>query len=140
MFLDISKGSKVKIEEISFIGNDKIKSKTLLKAMKNTKEKNIFRVLKRSKFIKDDFKEDLVGVVNKYKENGYRDARILIDTLTYDKVNNTAKVSIKLEEGDKYTYGKINYLGNTVYSDSQLNQILKINEGDTQMVLNLKKE
>ena len=139
MFLDISKGSKVKIEEISFIGNDKIKSKTLLKAMKNTKEKNIFRVLKRSKYIKSDFKEDLVSVVDKYKENGYRDARVLVDTLTYDNINNTAKVSIKLQEGDKYTYGKINYLGNTIYSDSQLNQILKINEGDTYNGVELEK-
>ena len=139
MFLDINKGSKVKIEEISFIGNDKIKSKILLKAMKNTKEKNIFRVLKRSKYIKSDFKEDLVSVVDKYKENGYRDARVLIDTLTYDNINNTAKVSIKLKEGDKYTYGKINYLGNTVYSDSQLNQILKINEGDTYNGVELEK-
>ena len=139
MFLDINKGSKVKIEEISFIGNDKIKSKILLKAMKNTKEKNIFRVLKRSKYIKSDFKEDLVSVVDKYKENGYRDARVLVDTLTYDNINNTATVSIKLEEGDKYTYGKINYLGNTVYSDSQLNQILKINEGDTYNGVELEK-
>ena len=139
MFLDISKGSKVKIEEISFIGNDKIKSKTLLKAMKNTKEKNIFRVLKRSKYIKSDFKEDLVSVVDKYKENGYRDARIIVDTLTYDDETNLAKISINLEEGDKYTYGKINYLGNTVYSDSQLNQILKINEGDTYNGVELEK-
>ena len=139
MFLDISKGSKVKVEEISFIGNDKIKSKTLLKAMKNTKEKNIFRVLKRSKYIKSDFKEDLVGVVDKYKENGYRDARVLVDTLTYDNVSNTAKVSIKMEEGEKYTYGKINYLGNTIYSDSQLNQILKIKEGDTYNGVELEK-
>ena len=28
MFLDINTGSKVKIEEILFVGNDKIKSKT----------------------------------------------------------------------------------------------------------------
>ena len=139
MFLDINKGSKVKIEEISFIGNEKIKTKTLLKAMKNTKVKNIFRVLKRSKFIKGDFKEDLVGVVDKYKENGYRDARIILDTLTYDNDTNMAKISVKLEEGDKYTYGAINYLGNTVYSDSQLNQILKINEGDTYNGVELEK-
>ena len=139
MFLDINKGSKVKIEEITFIGNEKIKSKTLLKAMKSTKIKNIFRVLKRSKYIKADFKEDLVGVVDKYKENGYRDARIIVDTLTYDNETNMAKISINLEEGDKYTYGVINYLGNTVYSDSQLNQILKINEGDTYNGVELEK-
>ena len=139
MFLDINKGSKVKIEEITFVGNEKIKSKILLKAMKSTKIKNIFRVLKRSKYIKADFKEDLVGVVDKYKENGYRDARIIVDTLTYDDETNLAKISINLEEGDKYTYGVINYLGNTVYSDSQLNQILKINEGDTYNGVELEK-
>ena len=139
MFLDINKGSKVKLEDISFIGNEKIKSKTLLKAMKNTKKKNIFRVLKRSKFIKDDFKEDLVGVVDKYKENGYRDARVLVDTLMYDKKTNMANISITLEEGEKYSFGKINYLGNTVYTDSQLDQILKINEGDTYNGVELEK-
>ena len=139
MFLDIIKGSKVKIEEISFIGNDKIKSKTLLKAMKNTKEKNIFRVLKRSKYIKSDFKEDLIAVVDKYKENGYRDARVLVDTLSYDFDSNTAKVSIEMKEGDKYTYGNVNYIGNTIYSDSQLNQILKIKAGDTYNGVELEK-
>jgi len=139
MFLDINSGSKVKIEEVLFIGNEKIKSKVLLKAMKNTKKKNIFRVLKRSKYIKDDFKEDLTGIVDKYKEKGYRDARIIKDTLIYNNETNMAKISIKLEEGDKYTYGAINYLGNTVYSDSQLNQILKINEGDTYNGVELEK-
>jgi len=131
MSLDISKGSKVKVQKISFNGNEKIKTKTLLKAMKNTKEKNFFRILKRSKFIKDDFKNDLIAIVDKYKENGYRDARVLTDTLMYNKTTNTATVTIKLEEGEKYTFGEINYLGNTVYTDSQLNQILKINKGDT---------
>ena len=52
MFLDINKGSKVKIEEISFIGNDKIKSKILLKAMKNTKEKKYFQSVKAIKIHK----------------------------------------------------------------------------------------
>ena len=59
--------------------------------MKNTKKKNIFRVLKRSKYIKDDFKEDLTGIVDKYKENGFRDARIILDTLIYNNETNMAK-------------------------------------------------
>ena len=139
MYLDIDKGSKVKINQITFLGNGKINSKVLLKSMRNTKEKNIFRFLKRSKYISNDFQEDLISIVDKYKENGFRDARILLDTLSYDKESNMANISIKLQEGEKYTYGKINYLGNTVYSDSQLNQILKINEGDTYNGVELEK-
>jgi len=138
MRLAIDKGNKVKIKDIVFIGNDKINSKKLRKAMKNTKKKNIIRVTKRSKYIEEDFKEDLISVVNKYKENGYRDARITSDSLTYND-DNTISVFIGLEEGDKYTYGNINFLGNSVYSDSQLNSVLQITKGDTYNGVELEK-
>lgn len=138
MRLNIDKGNKVKIKDIVFIGNSKINSKKLRKAMKNTKKKNIVRVTKRSKYIEEDFKEDLVSVVNKYKENGYRDARITSDSLTYND-DNTISVFIALEEGDKYTYGNINFLGNSVYSDSQLNSVLQITKGDTYNGVELEK-
>ena len=49
--------------------------------MKNTKQKNPIRILKRSKYIEEDYKEDLVSVIDKYKENGYRDARVISDSL-----------------------------------------------------------
>ncbi len=130
MSLDINKGNKIKIKEIIFDGIDNLSSKTLQKSMKNTKKSKIFRFWKRSKYIGDDFKEDLVSLVDKYKENGYRDARVTSDTiLTFDE--SSISLKIKLQEGEKYTFGKINYLGNSVYTDEQLNQILKIKQGDT---------
>ena len=42
----------------------------LIRTKKNTKQKNPIRVLKRSKYIEADFREDLVSVVDKYKEKG----------------------------------------------------------------------
>ncbi|WP_045469743.1 outer membrane protein assembly factor BamA [Winogradskyella sp. PG-2] len=130
MFIKIDKGKKVKIKKITFDGNEKIKDKKLRKAMKNTKKKNPIRILKRSKYIEEDFKTDLVSVVDYYKENGYRDARILSDSITYvdDK---TISLNIEVEEGEKYTFGKITFVGNTVYTDRQLAAILRIKEGDT---------
>ena len=138
MSLDINKGNKIKIKEIEFDGTENLNAKILQKSMKNTKKSKIYRFWKRSKYISDDFKEDLVSIVDKYKENGYRDARILSDTIVdYDE--GSVKLKIKLKEGEKYTFGTINYLGNTVYTDEQLNQILKIKEGDTYNGVELEK-
>jgi len=138
MKLNIDKGNKIKVKDIVFIGNQKLKSKKLRKAMKNTKQKNPIRILKRSKYIEEDFKDDLESVVDKYKENGYRDARITSDSLAYND-DDTISLYIGLEEGEQYTYGDINFLGNTVFTDAQLNSILQINKGDTYNGVELEK-
>jgi len=138
MKLNIDKGDKVKVKDIVFIGNEKLKSKKLRKAMKNTKKKNPIRVFKRSKYIEADFNEDLTSIVDKYKENGFRDARIISDSLIYN-ADNTVSLNIQLEEGEKYTYGDIKFLGNTVYTDKQLNSILRIDKGDTYNGVELEK-
>ena len=138
MLVRIDKGQKIKIKSISFDGTGKLSAKQLRKSMKNTKQKNILRVFKRSKYIEADYKEDLQSVVDKYKEKGYRDARILSDTLTKSN-DNTISLKIGVEEGEKYYYGSINFLGNTIYSDEQLNQVLKIKKGDTYNGIELEK-
>jgi len=138
MLVYIDKGEKVKIDKITFNGNDKLSDKKLRKSMKNTKKKNPIRVLKRSKYIKKDFEEDLISVVDAYKESGYRDARVLSDSIVY-KDNNTISVFINVEEGEQYKFGKITFVGNTVFSDQQLQSVLKINEGSTYNGVELRK-
>ena len=138
MLVRIDRGQKIKVKSITFDGAEKLSAKKLRKAMKNTKQKNIFRVLKRSKYIEADYKEDLQSVVDKYKEKGYRDARVISDTLTTND-NNTISLNIGVEEGEKYYYGSINFLGNSIYSDEQLNQVLKIKRGDTYNGIELEK-
>jgi outer membrane protein insertion porin family len=128
MKIFIDKGNKVKIRKIDFIGNEKFSDAKLRKSMKNTKQQNPIRILKSSKYIKDKYKEDLVSVVNKYKEKGFRDARIISDTVFVSK--NKLAVNIKVEEGNKYYFGNIKFLGNSVYSDQLLSRVLGINKGE----------
>ncbi len=138
MTIRIDRGDKVKINKIEFDGNEKVSKRRLLKAMKKTKKKNFIRFTKRSKYIEANYRQDLISVVDKLKEKGYRDARIISDSLTIDK-NGDISLKISVEEGEKYTYGTINFLGNTVYSDQQLNQLLKIKKGDTYNGVELEK-
>lgn len=132
MIVNIDKGKKIKIEKIIIDGNSELTDVKVRKAMKNTKQKNPLNILKfkSSKFIRDKYKEDLIAVVDKYKEKGYRDARIVSDTISFDKENNKLAIKINIEEGKKYYFGDIDFLGNTVYTDQQLSRYLGIKKGD----------
>lgn len=131
MLVRIDKGDKVKISSIDFIGNKQLTDTQLRSSMKDTKQKNIFRVLKASKFIPEKYKTDLEKVIAAYKEKGYRDARIIYDSVTYNKNKNMLAIKINVEEGNKYYFGNIKFLGNTVYSDQLLNSYLGIKKGET---------
>ncbi|WP_456315469.1 BamA/OMP85 family outer membrane protein [Pseudomonas shirazensis] len=131
MLVRVDKGDKVKISKIDFIGNEKLTDNQLRAAMKDTKQKNLFRVLKKSKFIPEKYKADLEKVVATYKEKGYRDARIIYDSVVYNKEKNMLAIKINMEEGNKYYFGNIKFLGNTVYSDQLLNRYLGIKKGET---------
>ncbi|MFD1603909.1 outer membrane protein assembly factor BamA [Flavobacterium artemisiae] len=130
MLVRVDKGDKVKISKIEFIGNKQLSGSQLRSAMKDTKQKNILRVFKASKFIPEKYKADLEKVIAAYKEKGYRDARIIYDSVKYNKDRNMLAIKINVEEGNKYYFGNIKFLGNTVYSDQLLNRYLGIKKGE----------
>ena len=129
MSIYIDKGKKIKIKDILFTGNEAISDRKLRKTMKNTKEKVIGRFWKSSKYIEEDFQEDLESILDKYSRLGYRDARILSDSISWNP-NNTINIHIDLEEGRQYRFAEILFVGNKEYTDEQLQRYLKIEKGD----------
>lgn len=138
MLIHIDKGSKIKIDRITFEGNKEFDTAKLHKKLKKTKQIRFGRFWKRSKYVKKDYDEDLVGLIDFYKEKGYRDARIVSDTLIRNK-NGNIDLKIALEEGKRYYFGDIRFLGNSVYNDRVLNQVLGIKKGDVYNGVLLKK-
>lgn len=128
MLIYVDKGERVKIRSISFEGNEVFNDKKLRKKLKKTKVKLPGRFWKKSKFIEADYKEGLTELLDYYKEKGYRDARIVSDTVVVD--GSLIDINVKLLEGQKYYFGNINFLGNSVYTDAQLSRVLGIDEGD----------
>ena len=137
MLINVDLGNRVKINSINFSGNEITKSKKLKKQMKKTKTKLLGRFWKKSKFIDEDYKNDLTAIVDYYKEKGYRDARIITDSVFVD--GNKIDLNIEVNEGNKYYFGKINFLGNSVYSDEFLSRVLGLFEGDVYNGVLLKK-
>ena len=87
LLINIDKGERVKIRDINFKGNEKFKGKSLVSKLKNIKEKKFYRFWKKSKYIPDEFTEDKENLIDFFKEKGYRDARILNDTVIINKDN-----------------------------------------------------
>ena len=137
MLIKVDLGDRVKIDQINFTGNEVTKSSKLKKKMKKTKTKLLGRFWKKSKFIEKEYKEDLKSILDFYKEKGYRDARIITDSVITDK--NKITINIDLQEGKKYYFGDISFLGNSVYSDAQLSRALGLFKGDTYNGVLLKK-
>jgi outer membrane protein insertion porin family len=130
MKIIIDRGRRVKVSPISFEGNENLTNSNLRKAMKNVKRKNVLRFWKRSKFSETGFQEDKASLIEKYKANGFRDARVISDTL-FAKNNKTVSLSVAVEEGKKYYFGDIRFIGNSAYTDYQLRQVLGIKKGET---------
>ncbi|MGB0166360.1 MAG: outer membrane protein assembly factor BamA [Luteibaculum sp.] len=138
--IKVDKGKKVKIGSINFYGNEELSDKKLKKAMKDTKEKAIWRIFSRSKFIESDYRNDKVNIVDKYNQKGYRNAKILSDSVYYKPEENLVHIDIEVKEGKKFYFRNIRWVGNTKYKSDYLSKILGIKKGDVynQEVLQLR--
>lgn len=86
-------------------------------------------IFKSSKFLKTNLKDDKALILQAYRAKGYRDASIISDSLVH--VNDkSVDVHMTIEEGNKYYFRNIRWVGNTKYSTKRLNQILGIEKGD----------
>lgn len=129
MNINIEKGDKVKINDIIINGNEKLSDGKIRGFMKKTKRKFPLRFWKRSKLIPEDFENDKERIIDKYNERGYRDARIISDTVIR-KSPEEIDIVLDINEGNRYYFGNISFIGNSAYSDDELSRLLGIKKGD----------
>lgn len=136
LILDIyvDKKEKVKVNDIFIEGNEALSDVTLERAMKKTNAKTLRNFFKTKKFLQEEYKKDKGLLIDKYNEKGYRDAVIESDSVYQVEVGRKNKprvnIDIEVEEGDKYYFGDIKWVGNTIYPSDYLDAALGIKKGD----------
>ena len=128
--INIDKGERIKIRDINFNGNEIFGNAKLRSKLKKTKKRFPLRFWKKSKLIDEDYEADKDNLISFYKEKGYRDARIEFDTIVIND-EKTIDLNLNIDEGNKYYFGDISYIGNSSYTNFQLDQILGIEKGDS---------
>ena len=128
--ITIKKNKRVKIRDIIITGNNSIKERKLLKQMKETKKnKGLFTMFSTSKFKENLYEQDKRALMSKYKEEGFRDAKIVADSI-YKINKKRIKIGITIDEGNRYYFRDIRWIGNTKYKTELLDKILGIEKGD----------
>lgn len=126
---NIDRGERTKIKEVILRGNEVLSDNQIKKLMKETREQSLRFLFNSSKFIQDSYEEDKQMIIDRYNELGKRDAQIIKDSIYFvedDRIN----IELFIDEGPTYYFRDIQWVGNTVYSDEVLNEVLAIDSGD----------
>ena len=135
---DVDRGERIRIKDINFIGNDNVKEYKIAKEMKKTKSNKIYNFFHSKKFNAKEYENDKMAAINAFNEAGYRDARLVRDSVYYVE-HNRLGIDLVFDEGDKYYFRNITWTGNSVYPTEALNEILAINKGDVYDVVTMEK-
>ena len=126
----VDKKEKVKVNAITIVGNEVLTDKMLKPTMKKTNEKNkLVNFFRTKKFVEENFEADKQLIIDKYNEMGYRDAAILVDSVSPHD-DKTVNVYLEIDEGQRYYLRNVNWVGNTLYSAEQMDYLLRMKKGD----------
>ena len=130
----VDKKEKIKINRIYIEGVNELPEKKVKYAMKKTREKTrldniLYTLFRPKKFTKENYDEDKEKIISYYNEHGYRDARIVKDSVVpFDETS--VDIYISVEEGKKYYIRDIKWVGNSVFSTAWLDMVLRMKPGD----------
>jgi outer membrane protein insertion porin family len=125
--ITVNRGPKIKINEIDIVGNTALTDKKIRKLFKDTKSRH--RLFAKSRYEDDKFQEDKQRIIEKYLSLGFRDIEIVSDSV-YRHDPKNLNIKIVLNEGRKYYFRDLKFIGNSKYTTEELMSILKINKGD----------
>ena len=135
----INKGNKVRIKDINFVGNNEdVKDYKLAKNMKETHSNRWYNFFKSKKFKEKEYKTDRKTVLDAFNEAGYRDARLIRDSVYYVDEKHL-NIDMEFDQGKRYYFRDITWTGNSVYPSEALNEVLKIKKGDIYDMVTLNK-
>jgi outer membrane protein assembly factor BamA len=132
----ITEGPKVKIRQISFVGNKKVSSRALRRQMKANKAPWFLSfITSRGTYQEAKFEDDADKIVEYYRNNGYVTARVgqpelktLFDST--DRKTRYVNLRIPVQEGPRYRVGTFTFDGNTIVKTEALSQVFKLKPGD----------
>ncbi|MBP3202556.1 MAG: outer membrane protein assembly factor BamA [Bacteroidales bacterium] len=136
---DVNKGRKIRIKNINFSGNTDVKEYKLAKNMKETHSAKWYNFFKSKKFKEKEYQKDRKTVLDAFNEAGYRDARLVKDSVYFSEDGKHLNIDMQFDQGRKYYFRDITWTGNSVYSSDVLNEILQIKKGDVYDLVTMEK-
>ena len=132
----ITEGNKVQVKKIKFFGNQHFSDGKLRKQMEEIKEDRWWR---GADFDQEKYEEDILKIIEFYRNEGFRDAEVVGDSIYYDSKKKDLFIDITVNEGQQYYFGNITWEGNELFPDERLIYMLDFEKGDSYSLEKLQK-
>jgi outer membrane protein insertion porin family len=120
----INERAKVEVKSIVMVGNKNIKDEEL-KAVLETREGDFFSWLTSSGMFKQEaLKRDVLRINEYYYNHGYINVKVSEPIIEISRDRVSLYISIPVEEGEQYSFGKIGFAGDLLVDDEQLIKVI----------------
>ncbi|MNK26217.1 Outer membrane protein assembly factor BamA precursor [compost metagenome] len=124
----VSENDKVKVKKITFLGNKKLDD-TRLKSKMLTTEGGFFSSLSGSGQYKQDmFERDVQILKYLYFNEGYVQAKVDRPQVTVTPDKKNIYITIRIEEGEQYNVGDVDFAGDVLFPKSELYEAITIDD------------
>lgn len=125
----IDEGPEVTVRNIEFVGNERVSDGELHGAMEDISEKRWYKIFTSGKFDRKKYEEDKRRILAYYRSKGFRDARIVGDSIWVER-GDDLNIRMNISEGPQYRVRNIAVVGNEVFTADEIRQHLGFTRGD----------
>lgn len=126
LVFDVQENDKVKVKKIHLIGNRNVKDNEILNILM-TKEEGFFSFLSGSgSFKQEAFDRDMQVIQYLYFNQGYVQVQVGKPEVTVTPDKKNIYIAVRIEEGDQFSVGSVDFAGDLLYTRDELYEAIKI--------------
>ncbi len=117
----ITEGSRVLVKAVNVEGQRFFAARRVRRLLKKTRRKKVFK--------EDTYKEDVDGLVEAYRNNGFLETQVDTSTRVYSADHTQVTLTLSVREGRRYTVGAVAFGGAALYTDKELAKAVTLKGG-----------
>ncbi len=140
LHFNIQENDKVSVKSIHLVGNTKIPD-SVLKGRMATQEGGLFSFISSSGNFKQElFERDLQAITYSYFNEGYVQVKVEKPQVSVTPDKKSILISIFIEEGKQYNVGSVDFSGDLLFTQEDLNDFVDIDESEIFVYETLQKD
>ncbi|HSB20189.1 MAG TPA: outer membrane protein assembly factor BamA [Anaeromyxobacteraceae bacterium] len=126
----VQEHAKVQVRSVSFLGNEHVPRSEIDPYMQTREGGWLSFILSGGPYKEDAFRRDLEAVQFVYQDKGYVTVKVHKPTVSLSPDKRFLYATIRVEEGERYTIGKIDYAGDLLYPQRRLEELTHSRSGE----------